>query len=188
MSDLMAVQEINRPDKKLLTSYIMQSFVWGPAFFFPLITNVIKYQTLAYNFDNDGITMSWGRLTRREVRVNYQAIQDIHLRSNLLERWLGLARLEVQTASGEASAELVIEGIPQYNALRDYLLERMQLNRHKSTVTVTAPVVSQTSKPTSMDEETLVTLTAALHEVAAELRALRADLVRSTVDGEATNE
>ena len=47
---------------------------------------------LAATFDTDGIHMKWGIVFRREVLLNYSRIQDIHLRSNLIERWLGLSR------------------------------------------------------------------------------------------------
>ena len=57
---------------------------------------------MRYRFDTDGIHMRWGIVFRRDVLLNYSRIQDIHLRSNLIERWLGLARIEIQTASGSA--------------------------------------------------------------------------------------
>ena len=53
-------------------------------------------------------------------------IQDIHLRSGFIQRWLGLANLEIQTASGSATAELVIEGFKEYEAIRDFLYTRMR--------------------------------------------------------------
>ena len=176
MPEPIAVQSISRPDKKLLTSYIVHSFQWGPAFIYPLVTNIIRYRTLEYKFDDDGITASWGRLSRREVRVNYQAIQDIHLRSDLVERWLGLARIEVQTASGEAAAELVLEGIPQFNELRDFLLQRMQRTLHRSTLVNAPPEPSPKSTVPAADKETMVALTEALGQVAQELRLLRSEL------------
>jgi len=69
--------------------------------------------------------MSWGILFRNEVVLNYGRIQDIHLRSNAVERWLGLARIEIQTASGSSDSEMVLEGIPDAEAMRDFLYSRM---------------------------------------------------------------
>ena len=43
--------------------------------------------------------MSWGILFRREVIIQFARIQDIHLRSNVVERWLGLGR--IPCADGE---------------------------------------------------------------------------------------
>ena len=48
------------------------------------------------------------------------------MRSNLIERWLGLARILVQTASGNAGAEMTIEGVKEFEAVRDFLYARMR--------------------------------------------------------------
>jgi len=74
----------------------------------------------------EGIHMRVGILFRREVNLTYTRIQDIHLKSGFIQRWLGLANLEVQTASGSASAELVIEGFKEFEAIRDFLYTRMR--------------------------------------------------------------
>ena len=100
------IQAIERPDKALWTYYLLSALVIPPLF--PLIAPYLwfRYSTMRYKFTDDGISMSWGILFRREIIVNYARIQDIHLRSNFVERWLGLARVLVQTASGNAGAEL----------------------------------------------------------------------------------
>jgi putative membrane protein len=46
--------------------------------------------------------MRWGILFRREISLTYARIQDIQLSSNLVERWLGLAKIQLQTASGSS--------------------------------------------------------------------------------------
>jgi putative membrane protein len=57
-----------------------------------------------YRFTDEGISMSWGILLRRETIINYARIQDIHLRSTLIERWLGLAAgFSCKTASGNSA-------------------------------------------------------------------------------------
>jgi putative membrane protein len=58
--------------------------------------------------------MRWAYLFRREVSLTYARIQDLHLVSNVIERWLGLGRIQVQTASGSAEAEMTIEGLQDY--------------------------------------------------------------------------
>jgi putative membrane protein len=85
-----------------------------------------RYHTLRYRFDAEGIHIKVGLLFRKEVNLTYARIQDIHLRSGILQRWLGLANLEVQTASGSQSAELVIEGFKEFEAIRDFLYTRMR--------------------------------------------------------------
>src|SRR5690606_357362 len=110
----------------LLTYYILTSFLLGPGFIFILVPRYFRYHTLRYDIDEEGIRMRWGILFRREVTLTYARIQDIHLASNVVERWLGLGRIQVQTASGSASAEMTIEGIREIEPLRDFLYARMR--------------------------------------------------------------
>ena len=70
--------------------------------------------------------MKVGILFRREINLTYARIQDIHLRSGILQRWLGLANVQIQTASGSSGPELVIEGFKEYEAIRDFLYTRMR--------------------------------------------------------------
>jgi putative membrane protein len=70
--------------------------------------------------------MKVGILFRREVNLTYARIQDIHLRSNILQRWLGLGNVQIQTASGSSGPELVIEGFREFEAIRDFLYTRMR--------------------------------------------------------------
>lgn len=115
-----------RPTARLLHYYVLQSLLAGPFFVFPLIPLYFKYHTLRYVFDAEGVSMRWGVLFRREVSLTYARIQDLHLVSNIFERWLGLGRIQVQTASGSAKAEMTIEGLPDFEELRDRLYSRMR--------------------------------------------------------------
>lgn len=114
------------PDRNLLTYYALGSLLLGPLFFIPLIPLYFRYHTLRYVFDREGITMRWGILFRREISLTYARVQDIHLVSNVVERWLGLARIQIQTASGSSGAEMVIEGLKDFEAIRDFLYTRMR--------------------------------------------------------------
>jgi putative membrane protein len=44
----------------------------------------------------------------------------------VIERWLGIGTVEVQTASGSTNAELALEGMSDYEGVRDYLYRRMR--------------------------------------------------------------
>ena len=70
--------------------------------------------------------MSWGILFRREIYLTYRRIQDIHVSRNLFHRWLGLAAVAVQTASGSSGAEMTIEGVFEPERLRDFLYSQMR--------------------------------------------------------------
>jgi putative membrane protein len=114
--------------------------------------------------------MRWGVLFRREINLTYARIQDIHLRSNFVERWMGLARVEVQTASGSSGAEMTLEGLLEFEAIRDYLYTRMR-GAHGQALRIGGAVASPEDvavHPAAANE-----LAATLREVTAELRAVR---------------
>lgn len=135
---------ITAPDPSLFRYYLITSFVLGPFFFFPLIPLYFRYHTLRYHFDDEGITMRWGILFRREISLTYARVQDIHLSSNILERWLGLAKIQIQTASGSSSAELTVEGVKEFELVRDYLYSRMRGIRGSRDSAPAAPPPEQT--------------------------------------------
>lgn len=172
-----AIHDLERPAPALWTYYLLCALVVPPAF--PILALLLwfRYHTMRYKFTDEGISMSWGILFRREVIVNYARIQDIHLRSNLVERWLGLARILVQTASGSSSAEMTIEGIREFEALRDFLYARMRgVHDHPHPPAAAAP--GTMSPPAGCDADPTGQVAAALHEAARELRAVREALAR----------
>jgi len=118
--------KIERPHKSLLKYYAITSVLTGPGLLVEFPRLFFKYETLKYRFEDDGMSMSWGVLFRHEIYLTYRRIQDIHLSRNIIQRWLGLATLSVQTASGSASPEMNIEGIPEAEKLRDYLYVKMR--------------------------------------------------------------
>jgi membrane protein YdbS with pleckstrin-like domain len=167
------IQAITRPDKALMTYYLLIAVAFPPAFPILILPLYFRYHTMRYSFSDDGISMSWGILFRREVIVNYARIQDIHLRSNIVERWLGLARILVQTASGSHSAEVTIEGIKEFGPLRDFLYARMRGVRDGHPHPAPPAQISPELSTRPVDE-----LTAVLRDTVRELRALREALER----------
>ncbi|MDZ4782335.1 MAG: PH domain-containing protein [Planctomycetia bacterium] len=117
---------ITRPAPVLMWYYVICAFLTGPGVIFAIWPYWFKYETLRYKFDEKGVSMSWGIIFRRETLLTYRRIQDIHLTRNILQRWLGLATVSVQTASGSATAEMSIDGILEAEALRDFLYTRMR--------------------------------------------------------------
>src|SRR5262245_5058223 len=118
--------ELERPDSSLLKYYALISLLTGPDIVVMFLPLFFKYETLRYKFEDDGMSMSWGILFRHEIHLTYRRIQDIHLSRNLIQRWLGLATLSIQTASGSASPKMNIEGILEADKLRDYLYSKMR--------------------------------------------------------------
>ncbi len=95
---------ITRPDPALNTYYLISSLaglIFFPFIYVPLL---LRYRTLRYRFDEAGVAMSWGQFNQREIYLTYRRIQDIEVRRGLLQRWLGLANLQLQTSSGGSGA------------------------------------------------------------------------------------
>ena len=154
----MDVHSIHRPAPALMKLYVLQSFLFGPFFFIALPVLYFRYHTMRYDFDDEGISMKWGILFRREITLTYARIQDIHLTSNIIERWLGLGRVQIQTASASSAAEMTLEGLHEFEEIRDYLYSKMR-------------GVRTGSQPAAKSADS--DLAAGLREVAAELRAVR---------------
>ncbi len=164
-----AVLALERPHPDLLKYYLLSAVVIPPAFPFLAPYLYFRYHTMRYKFTDEGVSMSWGILFRRQVIINYARIQDIHLRSNLVERWLGLGKILVQTASGSSAAERTLEGFKEFEAVRDFLYSKMRgVKDHP------APA-SAAVGPAAGNADAVV---AALRETAAELRALREEVAR----------
>jgi uncharacterized protein len=169
-----AILSITRPHADLWKYYLLSSVAFPPAFPFLVLPMWFRYSTMRYTFTAEGVSMRWGILFRREVIIQYARIQDIHLRSNIVERWLGLARVLVQTASGNSSAEMTIEGLKESDAVRDFLYARMR--------GVKEPSHSGTAQQLRHSEGG-GELASALREVAVELRAVRGALAAKGLAG-----
>lgn len=118
--------QLTRPDRSLLRYYVICSICTGPLFPIVFLPLFFKYETLRYKFDADGVSMTWGILFRRETYLTYRRIQDIHVTRNIIQRWMGLANVAIQTAAGSSTAEATVEGVLQFDALRDFLYQRMR--------------------------------------------------------------
>ncbi len=117
---------LERPSPRLLTYYILTGLLSGPACVIVIPALIIRYTTLRYQFEETGLRMQLGLFFKREVVIAFRRIQDIHVSRNLIQRWLGIASVSVQTASGNAMPEIVLEGITDPDSVRDWLYERMR--------------------------------------------------------------
>lgn len=173
-----AIHAIERPHRDLFTYYWLSLLVFPPLLPILILPLYFRYHTMRYTFTDEGISMSWGILFRRQIIVNYARIQDIHLRSNFVERWLGLAKILVQTASGNSGAEMTLEGIKEFEAVRDFLYARMRGVKDHA---VAKPIAAGAAA--GADGE----LAATLRQIAAELRELRRTLETRAPDSGKTS-
>jgi putative membrane protein len=117
---------ITRPHERLMTYYLVVALLTFVAFPVTFVALYIKFRTLRYRFDDEGVWRRQGLLWRREVNVAYRRIQDIHLTNGIIQRWLGLATVSIQTAAGAATPVITIEGVLEAEALRDFLYTKMR--------------------------------------------------------------
>jgi len=174
---------IERPHESLMTYYILSSLAAGPFFPFVLVPLYFRYHTMRYRFSEEGVSMQWGVLFRKEINLTFARIQDIHLTSNFLERWLGLARIQIQTASGSSKAEMTIEGIRGFRPLRDFLYSRMRGARGLTgppTPVSTKMPIADSAAPQTAD---LGDVAAALREAVFELQEIRRALEHGSKGG-----
>ncbi|XXF76030.1 PH domain-containing protein [Myxococcaceae bacterium GXIMD 01537] len=120
------VTAITRPQPALLTYYLVVAALTVVGFPFVMLPLYFRYHTLRYRFDEEGLSVAHGILFRREVHLTYARMQDIHLKQNVLERWLGIGTVTVQTAGASDAGDVPIEGVRQFEAIRDYLYARMR--------------------------------------------------------------
>src|SRR6267154_3768226 len=154
------ILRLERPHPALWTYYIIVSICTGPGIVASLPYLYFRFHTLRYRFDAEGIHMKVGILFRREVNLTYSRIQDIHLRSNVFQRWLGLGNVQIQTASGSSGPELVIEGFKEFETIRDFLYTRMRgyqtlgVASLQSSEKVAVSALRQTSPPAAVTAST----------------------------------
>jgi uncharacterized protein len=151
---------ITRPDERLMKYYAVVALLSLFAFPITLFVLWIKYRTLRYRFDREGVWRRQGLLWRSEVNITYRRIQDIHLTNGLLQRWFGLATVSIQTAAGSASPAIEIEGVLEAEALRDFLYTKMRgVHDHAADHATATPNFQLPTPKSSEDDEALALLT-----------------------------
>lgn len=156
-----------RPDPTLLKYYFTYSLFWLILFPIVFLAKYIRYRTLRYVFTDKEVTMSWGGIKKQSISVSYERVQDIQLSSGPIERQFSLAKVQLQTASGDSSAEIVLEGFLNPTEIRDQLYGKIQ--RAKNPDRGTPPILPGTPKNTGVSPD----IAATLQDIASELKIIR---------------
>lgn len=120
------VHAITKPEPALLWMYVLTAALSVCAFPLVMVPLYFRYHTLWFRFTDEGVAMGYGILFRREMQLTYARMQDIHLSQNIVERWLGIGTVTVQTAGSGGGGNLSIWGVKDFEAIRDYLYARMR--------------------------------------------------------------
>ena len=121
-------------------------------------------RSLRYEIREDEVIVHAGVLTRSVKHVPYRTVTNLTVRRGVLDRWLGLGSLDIQTAgiSGTSKAEQSLVGLE--NADEVYALVAAALHRFRGAMAPTAAgEEGETQQAPPADE----TLTALLSEVRA---------------------
>jgi putative membrane protein len=136
---------------------------WVPA----VLLSAPYYRSLSYEIQESEVIVRAGIVTRSVKHVPYRTVTNLTVKRGLLDRWLGLGTVDIQTAgmSGTNNVEQSLVGLE--NAQEVYDLVARELRRFRGTAT---EGVGDVSVPASTD-----TLGAILSEVRA---------IREALDGE----
>ena len=145
----------------LLITTALNVLWWGPL----MLWSGPYYRSLGYEIGDEQVIVRQGVLTRAVKHVPYRTVTNLTVKRGLLDRWLGLGTLEIQTAgiSGTQQAEQSLAGLTDADEVYDLVVAR--LSRFRGGM---APTQAETEAQGGADE----TLAALL----AEVRAIRAAL------------
>ena len=133
---------------------------WAPG----MLLSGPYYRSLRYEICEDEVIVHAGILTRSVKHVPYRTVTNLTVRRGVLDRWLGLGSLDIQTAgiSGTNKAEQSLVGVE--NADEVYALVAAELHRFRGAM---APTAAGEEGETQQTLSANKTLTALLSEVRA---------------------
>ena len=125
------------------------------------------YRSLSYEIQDDEVIVRAGVLTKSVKHVPYRTVTNLTIKRDILDRWLGLGTLNIQTAgmSGQTGAEERLVGLT--NVQEVYELVATELRRFRGGMAPTAAGVEGAPAMASAD---------ALSAILAEVRAIRQSL------------
>jgi uncharacterized membrane protein YdbT with pleckstrin-like domain len=127
-------------------------------------------RSLKYEIQEEEVIVRGGIWTRTVKHVPYRTVTNLTVKRGLLDRWLGLGTLDIQTAgmSGTSSAEQSLAGLE--NAQEAYALVAAELRRFRGNMAPTAAEIEDEAVPSAE----------VLRAILADVRAIREALERRT--------
>jgi len=110
---------------------------WVPAMFL----SGPYYRSLSYEVQDDRVIVHVGVWTRSVKHVPYRTVTNLTVKRGILDRWLGLGTLDIQTAgvSGTSGAEQSLVGLE--DAQEVYALVAAEVQRFRGSMAPTAAEV-----------------------------------------------
>jgi len=122
------------------------------------------YRSLAYEIQDDEVIVRVGIWTKSVKHVPYRTVTNLTVKRDILDRWLGIGTLNIQTAgmSGATGAEEKLVGLT--NVQEIYEIVVTELRRFRGSMAPTAAEVEGKPAMASTD---------ALNAILTEVRAIR---------------
>ncbi len=95
------------------------------------IWEIFYFKSYFYDIDKDYLLIRKGVISRGEIHVLYNKIQDVYLNQDFLDRLFGLYDVHLETAGFSSGMEAHIDGVSEKNAqrLRDILMGKIKKSR-----------------------------------------------------------
>jgi putative membrane protein len=125
------------------------------------------YQSLRYEIQDDEVVVHAGIWTKSVKHVPYRTVTNLTVKRDVIDRWLGLGTLNIQTAgmSGQTGAEEHLVGLADVQEVYDTVAT--ELRRFRGGMAPTQAEVEEAIMPAQPD---------ALNELLVEVRAIRRSL------------
>ncbi len=122
------------------------------------------YRSLAYEVQDDEVIVRAGIWTKSVKHVPYRTVTNLTVKRDILDRWLGIGTLNIQTAgmSGTTGAEESLVGLTDVQEVYEIVVT--ELRRFRGSMAPTAAEV---------EGAPAVVSTAALSAILTEVRAIR---------------
>jgi putative membrane protein len=113
-------QNIGAEDpRRLLIIYLI---IFG-SFFFSLVYQVFNWYFYTYRYEDGYLHLKTGVITKKERSIKQERVQTVNIQRGLIQRLLGLASLQVQTAGagGETEFSLTAIALDEAELIKDSL-------------------------------------------------------------------
>ena len=144
----------------VIITAILDAIWWVPGM---LLTGPY-YHSLSYEIQDDEVIVRVGIWTKSVKHVPYRTVTNLTAKRDILDRWLGLGTLDIQTAgmSGQTGAEEKLAGLPDVQEV--YEMVATALRRFRGAMAPTT---------TEVEAEPAMASAGVLNEILAEVRAIR---------------
>lgn len=131
----------NRSNAHYATPFLKAVLVLDLVWLLPALTwTKAYYRSLLYEVHEDEVRISSGVWTNTVSHIPYWAVASISVKRDILDRWLEIATLIIQTASidGKISAEKKLVGISGVNEIVDVLEDALMSYRNSQKTKIQA--------------------------------------------------